>query len=83
MGEDRGVGTSAAGALVSNPENKRGVIKAFVFSSTSCLGTRAILRLFLRACGILGSLFCLELLFATLEFYASGGFWSTEKTNPA
>jgi hypothetical protein len=23
-------------ALVSNPENKRGIIKAFIFSSTSC-----------------------------------------------
>ena len=32
-------GTSAAGALVSNPKNKRGVIKAFIVSNRSCLGT--------------------------------------------
>jgi hypothetical protein len=57
------VGTSAGGALVSNPENKRDVIKTFIFSNTSCLGTRVIVCLFLRACGILGSLFGLELIF--------------------
>ena len=32
-------GTSAAGALVSNPENKRGVIKAFIVSSRFFPGT--------------------------------------------
>ncbi len=32
-------GTSAAGALVSNPKNKRGVIKAFIVSHRSFLGT--------------------------------------------
>jgi hypothetical protein len=32
-------GTSAAGALVSNTKNKRGVIKAFIVSNRPCLGT--------------------------------------------
>jgi hypothetical protein len=32
-------GTSAAGALVSNPKNERGVIKAFIVSNRPCLGT--------------------------------------------
>jgi hypothetical protein len=35
--EDAGI--SPVGALVSNPENKRGAIKAFIVSSRSCLGT--------------------------------------------
>ena len=32
-------GTSAAGALVSNPENKPDVIKTFIDSRRFCLGT--------------------------------------------
>ena len=54
--------TSAADALVSNPKNKHGVIKAFIVSNRSFLGTWAIAHPFLCACDILGSLFSFEIL---------------------
>jgi hypothetical protein len=71
--------SSVAGALVSNPENKRGTINPFIVSI--CLGIWVITRLFLRACDILERVFFLDLLLTTLEFFTNCGFWSTEKTN--
>ncbi len=44
--------------------------------------SRYLSDLFLRACGILGSLFFPRAPFTTLVFYASGDSWTTQKTNP-